>query len=167
MPRPTKKTSGGIRLVAIDGEVVACALCGSNDLLTRTECCGKLICDDADEYVMFSYARNSCYRNHTHQTICAAHHAEKHDGDWKVCSSCRENFESEMYAWYATNEFNFEKLENPPAFEPTLCDRCGKRIVLPEGGYIMAQGKYWCQSCGPRNPVRRSSKPRLRRPRGI
>ena len=42
----------------------SCGLCGKKTKLIQTECCGNWICDDADKYVMFSYARNSCYRNH-------------------------------------------------------------------------------------------------------
>jgi len=41
-----------------------CGLCGKKRKLTRTECCGQWICDDEDQYVLFSYAQNSCYRNH-------------------------------------------------------------------------------------------------------
>jgi hypothetical protein len=26
-----------------------------------------------------------------------------------------------VYLWYGTNEYNFEKLPNPPAYEPTKC----------------------------------------------
>ena len=70
--------------------------------------------------------------------------------------------EPEMYAWYVTNEFNFEKLANPPSFEPTLCEGCGNRIVLPEGGYTLAKGKYWCERCEPSPPPRRQP---LNRPR--
>lgn len=58
-----------------------CGLCGKTKKLTKTECCGQWICDDEDEYVMFSYARNSCYRNHPRYTLCALHRAEKHEGD--------------------------------------------------------------------------------------
>lgn len=163
MPRATKKTGRKLRLAETDGARTACGLCGSARRITQTECCGNFICDDADKYVMFSYARNSCYRNHSHQTLCAFHHNEEHGGDWKLCSSCRENFEPEMYAWYATNEFNFAKLENPPAFEPTLCEGCGKRIVLPEGGYILAKGKYWCERCDHSSPAPGRSGSRARR----
>lgn len=31
-----------------------CGLCGSTKNLTKTECCGNWICDDEDEYVLFS-----------------------------------------------------------------------------------------------------------------
>lgn len=31
----------------------------------------------------------------------------------------------EIYADFGTNAYNFVKLENPPAYEPTHCDGCG------------------------------------------
>lgn len=68
---------------------------------------------------MFSYARNSCHRNHNHYTLCAHHHNEEHDGEWKTCAKCRSSFTTENYVWYGTNEYNFEKFHDPPAYEPT------------------------------------------------
>ena len=50
-----------------------------------------------------------------------------------------------MYVWYGTNEYNFEKLQNPPKFKPTLCDDCGRRISLGEDGYMVSGEKYFCQ----------------------
>lgn len=135
-------------------------MCGATDGLTETECCGNTICDDEDEYVLFSYARNSCYRNHRRQTVCGGHHGEGHAGDWKSCAECRGNGEPEMFAWWATNEYNFEKLENPPAFRPTFCAGCHKRIVLPEGGYSISNRKYWCAACGARRDSGRPQRSR-------
>jgi hypothetical protein len=149
MPKSAKKTNAKLRLVTSDRLARVCGLCGRGGKLTTTECCGQTICDDLDKYVMFSYARNSCYRNHTNQTICAYHHNEEHAGSWKECQLCLRDQVPEMYAWFATNEFNFEKLENPPTFEPTLCAGCGKRIVLSEGGYTLVKGKHWCEACEP------------------
>lgn len=94
-----------------------CGLCGKTAKLTRTECCRQSICDDEDAYVLFSYARNSCHRNHRRFTLCGYHHAEGHRGSWKDCSRCRREFETEIYVYYGTNEYNFEKLEDPPAYE--------------------------------------------------
>jgi hypothetical protein len=54
---------------------------------------------------------------------------------------------TEMYVWYGTNEYNFEKLENPPEYEPTLCTDCGKVIVLGEDGYAQLGDKFWCEVC--------------------
>ncbi len=52
-----------------------------------------------------------------------------------------------MYVYRGTNEYNFEKLTNPPAFEPTLCAGCGERINLGEGGWSYKGGKYTCMDC--------------------
>ena len=49
-----------------------CGLCGSAERpLRRTECCSQWICDDEDQYVPFSFARNSCARNHDRYTLCS------------------------------------------------------------------------------------------------
>jgi hypothetical protein len=127
----------------------ACGLCGSKTNLIRTECCEQWICNDETEYVPFSYARNSCYRNHLRYTLCGYHYIENHSGDWKTCPECRDNFSDnlEMYVYYGTNEYNFEKLPNPPAFEPTYCSECGKRIVMADGGYSYQGDKYTCGKC--------------------
>jgi hypothetical protein len=149
MQKTTKKANAKLRLVGNEAKDPVCGLCGRARKLTTTECCGNAICDDVDTYVTFSYARNSCYRNHSNQTICAYHHHEEHPGSWKDCAKCCKDQPPEMYAWYVTNEYNFEKLENPPPFEPTLCAGCGKRIVLSEGGYTLSKGKHWCAACDP------------------
>jgi hypothetical protein len=55
--------------------------------------------------------------------------------------------ELEMYVYFSTNEYNFEVLPNPPAFEPTKCDHCGAVIVLSEGGYSTGKDGYTCRKC--------------------
>ena len=124
-----------------------CGLCGKTRKLTKTECCGQWICDDEEKYVIFSYARNSCSRNHQRYTLCGSHYAEEHEGSWKDCLVCRNGFETEMYVYYGTNEFNFEKLKNPPAYLPTKCAKCGVIISLGYDGYSMKGSKYWCEEC--------------------
>ena len=124
-----------------------CGLCGKTGNLTRTECCGQLICDDEDQYVMFSYARNSCSRNHDRYTLCGFHYNEGHSGHWKDCPECRKAFETEMYVYYGTNGYNFEKLKNPPEYESTKCSQCDKVIALGEDGYMVKGGEYWCSKC--------------------
>jgi len=124
-----------------------CGLCGKTRNLTKTECCGQWICDDQHKYVLFTYARNSCSRNHDRFTLCGHHFSEGHSGDWKTCEKCRNNFETEIYVYYGTNEYNFEKLSNPPAFKPTRCNNCRRVIPLPEGGYIIKDHKYFCKYC--------------------
>lgn len=124
-----------------------CGLCGKRKNLTRTECCGNWICDDADEYVAFSYARNSCYRNHDNYTVCSSHHHEDHDGDWEDCKACIESQPTELYVYRGTNEYNFRILKNPPNFEPTLCSQCAQTISLIDGGYMIKGKAYVCENC--------------------
>lgn len=124
-----------------------CGLCGKTKNLTKTDCCGQWICNDEDKYVMFSYARNSCARNHRRLTLCAFHQAEGHEGNWKTCDVCKKSFETEIYVYYGTNEYNFEKLVNPPAFKPKHCTDCRTTIFLAEGGYSTLGGKYYCMRC--------------------
>jgi transposase len=52
-----------------------------------------------------------------------------------------------MYVYYGTNEYNFEKLENPPEYEPTTCSKCGTVIVLSGGGYSTRGDEYFCEEC--------------------
>lgn len=124
-----------------------CGLCGKSKDLVRTECCNKWICDDESSYRMFSFARKSCNRNHRRLTLCGFHHSEGHEGTWQDCAKCRGDFETEMYVHYGTNEYNFDRLQNPPSYEPTLCHVCGRRIVLSEGGYTQCGKTYTCMDC--------------------
>lgn len=98
--------------------------------------------------MLFSYARNSCSRNHQRYTPCGYHFAEQHEGSWQSCVTCREAFATEMYVWYGTNDYNFAKLENPPRFRPTLCAGCCRRVRLGVDAYMLEQRKYWCEQCG-------------------
>jgi len=124
-----------------------CGLCARTGNLTKTECCDQWICDDEDNYVLFSYARNSCSRNHTRYTLCGFHSNERHRGAWQDCNKCRQSFEAEMYAYYGTNEFNFMKLANPPAFEPTRCTRCNKVVNLGTDAYSVNGANTFCSAC--------------------
>jgi hypothetical protein len=124
-----------------------CGLCGKTKNLTKTECCDNWICDDEDKYILFSYARNSCSRNHRRFTLCGCHHADGHAGHWRDCPKCREDIETELYVYYGTNEYNFDRLENPPEYEPTKCSKCGAIVVLSQGGYSRRGDDYLCGRC--------------------
>ncbi|HAV63115.1 MAG TPA: hypothetical protein DCY13_12215 [Verrucomicrobiales bacterium] len=124
-----------------------CGLCGKSGKLVRTPCCGNWICDDQDKYALFSFARNSCARNHDRLTLCGYHHNEGHKGRWQDCGVCRESFETELYVWYGTNEYNFEILADPPAFEPARCDGCQKVIKLGTDGYSTGPRGRLCEAC--------------------
>lgn len=148
-PKPRKK---------IVKHRLRCGLCGKTKNLTKTPCCGNRICDDENKYVMFSYARNSCHRNHDRFTLCSYHHNEGHAGLWQGCKICLKSFATEIYVWYGTNEYNFEKLENPPEYEPTLCSTCGRVIKLGTDGYSQLGDTYTCEKCY----AREAKKSRLR-----
>jgi hypothetical protein len=143
-PEPAQQRRKGVPADA------RCGVCGKQDNLTKTSCCDNWICDDTDQYVMFSYARNSCYRNHDRYTLCAYHWHEGHDGDWQTCAKCRAEIEPEMYAYYGTNEYNFTVLKNPPKFKPTRCAECKRVISLSQDGYMLKpNGDYICTNCSP------------------
>lgn len=132
--------------VAVSG-TPKCGLCGKKDNLTKTQCCNNWICDDAENYVLFSYARNSCWRNHDNYTICSYHYNNEHEGDWLTCQKCFTNFDTEDYVDMATNEYNFVKLQDPPHFDPTLCSKCGAIIRRADGGYTQLGKEYTCGKC--------------------
>ena len=138
------------RKIANKKNIPACGLCGSTrKRLMKTECCGNWICDDEDNYVLFSYARNSCSRNHRRYTLCEHHAVEEHTGGWKTCKECRNSFETEDYVWYGTNAYNFEILPDPPKFNPTHCSQCEIIINRGEDGYTQLAGdKFLCELCG-------------------
>ena len=96
-----------------DDSIPRCGLCGKTTNLTKTPCCDQWICDDEPNYILGSLERNSCYRNHMRYTLCGNHYTEGHSGHWKDCEECKEGIETELYVYYGTNEYNFEKLENP------------------------------------------------------
>ena len=124
-----------------------CFICGKSEKLTRTPCCDMPICDDNQKYVPFSYAHNSCFRNHSRYTLCSYHFGEEHEGDWQTCKKCREDFQTEMYVYYGTNEYNHTKLKDPPKFEPKKCDSCGRIIKLSEDACTLIGDKYYCMTC--------------------
>ena len=144
-PKPPKTAGAGH--ATTQGPKPKCGLCGKTTRLTKTECCDQWICDDEDKYVLFSYAHTSCSRNHRRYTLCGHHAAEGHPGTWQECPTCRTDIDTEMYVYFGTNEYNFEKLANPPTYEPTKCSVCGKVIVLSEEGYSISGGAYRCEMC--------------------
>jgi len=90
----------------IDDGRPKCLLCGKTENLTKTECCDNWICDDEGNYVLFSYADNSCHRNHRRYTLCGQHYESGHEGKWQDCEECKTTYQTEMYVYFGTNEYN-------------------------------------------------------------
>jgi hypothetical protein len=124
-----------------------CGLCGKAGKLVRSDCCGNWVCDDKHDYGLFSYPSRSCHRNHMNYTLCGYHYSEGHKGDWKDCEECRNSFAIEKYVWYGTNEYNFEKLPNPPSCEPPRCSKCGNVITFGVDGFTQNGDEYLCEAC--------------------
>ena len=119
-----------------------CGLCGSTENLMKTPCCDNWVCDDEDQYVLFSYARNSCCRNHNRYTLCAYHYNKDHPGKWQSCETCKNDMPIEHYVDYGTNDCNFEKLKNPPKISIT-CQNCGFRSgTIQDFAYQTSDGWY-------------------------
>jgi hypothetical protein len=131
--KPTRRKAASIK-----PDASRCRLCGKRGRLIRTECCGQWICDDEHKYVLFSYARNSCHRNHRRYTLCAYHHNERHAGTWQACPKCRADFLTEIYVWYGTNEYNFEKLVNPPDMRQRRALDVGRSSALAKTANLAA-----------------------------
>ena len=125
-------------------DIPACGLCASTKkALTKTPCCDNWICDDEQDYVIFSYARNSCFRNHRRYTLCSYHFNESHSKEWQDCKKCYKNFELPDYVEMGTNEHNFEVLENPEKVTIT-CVNCKMTAnSVSDFAYQTSKG-YYC-----------------------
>eukprot|EP01133_Synstelium_polycarpum_P012996 gene12996-15287_t len=148
-----------------------CHICGQqpsrNLKLTRTECCGNWVCDNEDQYQLFSGSRDFCGRSHAKYTICGtkSHTARKHQSpDWRTCQQCKvEPPEKGMLAglfggppskesslYFGTNGYNFMPMLNVPYNRVTVdCGRC-KRAFLSyiEGSSLtMGDNTIICPEC--------------------
>lgn len=92
--------------------------------LTKTNCCDHWICDDDHTYKLNSYLENSCYRNHSKQTICGIHYKSGHKGLWKSCKECKNDIKKTIYDDQSTNKYNFDKLTKIQKDE-IWCRNCG------------------------------------------
>ena len=121
-----------------------CGLCGATKKLIKTPCCSNWICDDSHKYVLFSYATNSCYRNHARYTICATHYNSNHNGKWQECKKCKDEYLIENYFDLATNDFNFEKLQNTPKIT-IKCISCGFQSNNMQDFAFQTNNDFYCR----------------------
>lgn len=124
-----------------------CTLCNRSQYILKTQCCKNWICDDYEDYKTFSLKKKSCLVNHYRFTICGYHYNNSHSGHWQVCDKCQKSLETEIYVWYGTNQFNFEKLKIIPAYTSKKCIKCQRIIHLAVEPYTVLEGKYTCFHC--------------------
>ncbi|MBN2041922.1 MAG: hypothetical protein JW864_17940 [Spirochaetes bacterium] len=141
-----KKTRRSGKTKSAD-ETPVCALCGSTENVIITPCCGNFACNPEKDKADSSSLRSNCASNHMFFTLCGYHYNEGHEGRWQDCELCKQSLETEIYVNLGTNDYNFEKLENPPEFKPTKCASCGSIIPLIEGGYSLLGKDYYCARC--------------------
>lgn len=55
--------------------------------------------------------------------------------------------DTEIDVYDGKNEYSFTKLTDPPSFDPTLCSKCRRRIVLGEDSYTQLGNTYTCVGC--------------------
>ncbi len=124
-----------------------CGICGSKGPLTKTSCCDELICDDIKNDQGVPVEQSECRRNHEKYTLCHHHYRNEHEGDWKECKECRDSFDTEMYVYYGTNEYNVEVLDDPPDYAPTECAECGTVVDRSRDAHQMTQDGILCADC--------------------
>lgn len=126
-----------------------CGICGERNNLVRTSCCGNILCDNQEEYVLFSYSRKFCVRSHDRYTMCSFHKSEGHRSeDWRQCNQCKEQLTSETdkegrpaRVWHSTNGYNFTPMLESDYRKGSMitagCGECGNRVATGFEGYSM------------------------------
>jgi len=139
------------------GAKLSCFICGaggSEVKLGRTDCCNLPVCDNEEEYQMFSYSRDFCKRSHSRYTSCGFHHNNRHAGDWRECTKCDDELPQDtsgVRSWYSTNGFNvtpaLERCLTQGSYLTKPCSGCKGRIMPGHDGEIFAYGKTYCARC--------------------
>jgi len=124
-----------------------CKLCDTSSSLLKSPCCNQWFCNDEADYNLYKNPRASCFKNHQKYTLCGFHHSQGHEGEWKNCQKCKEGLKTELYVWHSTNKYNYDKLKNPPEYEPTYCSECNCTIRLGEECHSHNNDAYFCFRC--------------------
>jgi hypothetical protein len=75
--------------------------------------------------------------------MCAFHHNESHEGDWRDCAEC-----AKTSLWQAQHQFQW--LPPKTAADPhDTCSKCGKGFISDLDGCMHVGGMTLCMKCAP------------------
>lgn len=138
-----------------------CKLCskGWSDVnLRRTNCCKQVVCNNDDEYQMFSYSRKFCNRSHDRYTLCGYHGNErecKNYRDWRLCNECVKCDDPIRVAdklWRGLNAYNIYPMLSKDVPRHSLCDtcsKCKKKFISGVEGSTHSRDGVSCPRCNP------------------
>ena len=79
-------------------------------------------------------------------TFCLTHYYSKHKGKWQECKQCKDEYSIENYVYFATNDFNFEKLPNAPKIT-IRCVNCEfESNTMEDFAFETSEGFYCTKS---------------------
>lgn len=146
---------------SLAGDQIKCGLCKKTNTesfdacgkqLIRTKCCQNWICDDSHEYVINSFKKTSCWRNHERYTQCGIHFKKGHKEEWQTCKQCEYDNKSDMvtYIDHASNEYNFEPRKDLSRIEIQCsnCDFWASELKYFSGRVISSRNdeyKFFCK----------------------
>lgn len=138
-----------------------CKLCskGWSDVrLKRTYCCKQVVCNNEDEYQMFSYSRQFCNRSHSRYTLCGYHGNErecKKHRDWRLCTECVKCDDPTRVAdklWRGLNSYNIYPMLAKDVPRHSLCEtcsKCQKKFISGVEGSTHSREGISCPRCNP------------------
>jgi len=139
-----------------------CKLCskGWNEVrLRRTSCCKQVVCDNEDEYQMFSYSRKFCNRSHNRYTLCGYHGHDqecKKNKDWRLCAECVKSDIPASVAdklWRGLNSYNIYPMLSQDVPKHSLCEtccKCHKKFISGAEGCSHSREGISCLRCNTR-----------------
>lgn len=132
-----------------------CGLCRARKPPFKyTECCRRVVCADEGNYVLMSYGRNSCSRNHNRYTNCSNHNQAGHAGRWQDCAACKNGYDE--YDWWtfgsnppdlaACCNFPDDVLQGPRPSLP-LCSGCRRPVDTATEAHSFGATGLCCMAC--------------------
>ena len=123
-----------------------CGLCGSEENIVKTPCCGLGICSPYKQGGTQMSSRR-CHHFHMRYTLCGYHHGQRHQSaDWRDCQRCALLLDTP----YSNNGYNFTPrlYAEKGIFLTDECSRCPARVHTTYDNYVIYPGgNLRCMSC--------------------